>query len=254
MLAGFTPRDGMIEFYSRINALVGANSIVFDLGAGRGAWYHEDTVPFRRNLRTFKGKVAEYIGADVDEVVLENPTTDRNVLIKDGIIPLPDQSVDLVFCDFVLEHIVDVDKFKAELDRIVKPGGYFCGRTPHKNCYFSLAARLVKNENHVRWLRKVQPKKKERDTFPTAYRLNTLGTVKRLFSGGWDDYSYIFTDRPAYYFGKKFIYDGMSMLHRIAPPFFTGCLFVFMVKRGKPQTTGSWAGDDHPHPDVKNAG
>ena len=234
MLAGFAPRDGSIEFYSRINALIEPRYTVLDLGAGRGAWYHEDSVPFRRTLRNFKGKVADYVGADVDPAVLDNPTTDRNVVIKDGLIPLPDNSVDLVFCDFVLEHVADVDKFKSELNRIVKPGGYFCGRTPHKNCYFSIGARLVKNENHVRWLRKIQPKKKAQDTFPTTYRLNTLAAIRTVFSD-WQNFSYIFTDRPAYYFGSKFVYDAMAVVHRIAPSWFTGCLFVFLKKPGAPQ-------------------
>ena len=230
MLGGYPPGDGVVEYYSRINALIEPEFTVLDLGAGRGMWYFEDPVEFRRELRSIKGRVAEFIGADVDEVVLTNPTTDRNIVIQDGVIPLPDCSVDLVLCDFVLEHVLDVAAFKAEVDRIVKPGGYFCARTPHTACYVSLAARLVRNESHAHWLRKVQPTKRSQDVFPTAYRLNTLRAIRRVFAN-WDDHSYIFCAAPSYYFGRKIVFHLLSGLHRIAPRWFSGCLFVFLVKR-----------------------
>jgi len=229
MLGQFSPADGSVEFYSRINALLQPEFTVLDLGAGRGAWYFDKSAQYRKTLRTMKGKVARCIGADVDQAVLTNPATDQNVIITNGIVPLPDGSVDLIICDFVVEHIVDVASFKSEVNRLLKPGGFFCARTPHKASYFSLIARLVKNHNHIRWLRRVQPAKKEEDTFPTAYRCNTLGAVRRVFSG-WDDYTYIYTAEPAYFFGSKVMYKVMSVLHRIAPPSFTGCLFIFLIK------------------------
>jgi len=229
MLAGFMPLDGSIEFYSRVNALLRPNFTVLDLGAGRGAWNFDDTSSYRRVLRAMKGKVAQYVGADVDSAVMSNPATDMNLIVKDGIIPMSDASVDLVICDFVLEHVVDTEKFKNEVSRVLKEGGYFCARTPHRASYFSVMARLVKNANHVRWLRKVQPRKKEEDTFPTAYRCNTLSSVRRVFRG-WKDFTYIYTATPAYYFGRKSVFKFMSILHRIAPPSFTGCLFIFLVK------------------------
>src|SRR5882757_4977834 len=81
MLGRFTSRDGTIEFYNRINALLQPDFKVLDLGAGRGAWYYSEKTEYKRMLRNLRGKVREYIGADVDSAVLANPTTDRNVLI-----------------------------------------------------------------------------------------------------------------------------------------------------------------------------
>ena len=228
MLASFMPLDGSIEFYSRINALLQPTFTVLDVGAGRGAWYFDDTSSYRRSLRSIKGKVAEYIGADVDEAVLTNQATDRNLIVTNGAIPLPNASVDLMICDFVLEHVVEIDAFKNEVARVLKPGGFFCARTPHKASYFSVMARLVKNANHIQWLRKVQPRKKEEDTFPTAYRCNTLTAVNKVFRG-WKNYTYIYSAVPGYFFGKKSIFRVMSILHRLAPPSLTGCLFIFLV-------------------------
>jgi len=227
MLGGFTSQDGTVQFYSRVNAILQPGFRVLDLGAGRGSWYYTEKSEFKRKLREFRGKVTEYIGADVDTAVLGNPTTDRNVLIKDGLFPIGDGEVDVVVCDWVLEHIVDVDAFRTEVHRVLKQGGFFCARTPHSLNYVSLFARLVKNSSHVRWLRWIQPKRKAEDAFPTAYRCNTLKAVGRCFKG-WQNYTYIYTAEPSYYFGREWVFRLMNIVHRLAPRTLTGCLFVFL--------------------------
>jgi SAM-dependent methyltransferase len=176
-----------------------------------------------------KGKVAEYIGADVDTAVLGNPTTDRNVLIKDGLLPLGDGEIDVVICDWVLEHIVDVASFTREIDRVLKTGGFFCARTPHSFSYVSLAARAVKNSSHVRFLRWIQPNREAQDAFPTAYQCNTLGGVARRFDG-WENFTYLYTAEPSYYFGRKPVFHFMNLMHRFLPRVMTGSLFIFLRK------------------------
>jgi SAM-dependent methyltransferase len=229
MLGGFTSRDGTIEFYNRLNALLQPGFKVLDLGAGRGAWYYAKIPEYKRILRNLKGKVAEYIGADVDTAVLGNPTTDRNVLIKDGVLPLGDGEVDVVVCDWVLEHVLDVASFKREVERVLKPGGFFCARTPHSFSYVSLAARVIKNSSHVKFLRWVQPNRGAQDAFPTAFRCNTLAAVARRF-GGWTSYTYLYTAEPSYYFGSKPVFHFMNLMHRLLPRAMTGSLYIFLRK------------------------
>jgi SAM-dependent methyltransferase len=229
MLGGFTSQDGTVQFYTRINAILRRDFTVLDLGAGRGSWHYLEKSEFKRELRQLRGKVGEYIGADVDTAVLGNPTTDRNVLIKDGVLPVGDSSVDVIICDWVLEHIVDVESFKSEVHRVLKPGGFLCARTPHSLSYVSLAARMVKNASHVKALRWIQPKRQAEDAFPTAYRCNTLAAVSRCF-GGWENFTYLYTAEPSYYFGRKWLYRVMNLMHRLAPRALTGCLFVFLRK------------------------
>jgi SAM-dependent methyltransferase len=229
MIGGFTSRDGTVEFYSRVNALLRPDFKLLDLGAGRGAWHFMERSPYKRKLREFHGKVAEYIGADVDPAVLGNPTTDRNSLIVNGQLPFGDGEFDIIVSDWVLEHIVDVGAFTKEVERVLKSGGYFCARTPHSFSYWTIAARLVKNSSHVNWLRLVQPKRKPEDAFPTAYRFNTLGAVGRRFSG-WQNFSYIYTAEPSYYFGRKQVFNLLNGVHRVAPRAMTGSLFIFLCK------------------------
>ena len=202
---------------------------VLDFGAGRAGWVEEDDVPVRASMRTIKGKVARFIAADIDPVVLQNQTTDENLLIEDGVVPLPTGSVDLIICDYVLEHVEDPARFVAEVDRLLRPGGYFCARTPHGLNYVSIAARAVRNSQHASILRKVQPTRKAEDVFPTAYKLNSKRAVRRAFKG-FEDYSYLYVPEPSYYFGKKLVFDCLSVAHKLLPAPFVGNIFVFMRK------------------------
>jgi SAM-dependent methyltransferase len=228
-LGGFSSLDGTVEFYGRINALLESNFKVLDLGAGRGAWYFEDRVNYRRSLLDISSKVFEYIGVDVDETVLQNPTTTKNFVIRNGIIPVADSAFDLILCDYVLEHIADLGAFKREVSRVLKPGGYFCGRTPHRLNYVSLVASMIQNANHARWLRRLQPKRKQKDVFPTMYKCNTLNKVAALFIS-WDNYSYLYSPEPQYYFGNKFVFKILFWFHKFAPSVMTANIFIFIRK------------------------
>lgn len=229
LLGNYSSFDGTVEFYGRINALLRPDYCVVDLGAGRGAWWSGDKAPYRRELRRIRGKVAKFIGADVDPVVLQNPTTDENILIQEGAVPLPANSVEMVICDFVFEHILDPERFRCEVDRILKPGGYLCARTPHALNYVTLAARLIRNSQHARWLAMVQPSRQAQDVFPTAYRLNTLRAVEAQFAG-WHNYSYVYPTEPSYYFGQKWMHTGLSLMHKFMPNVVSGNIFAFLQK------------------------
>lgn len=226
---GFSPNDGTIDFYGRINALIRPEMRVLDLGAGRAGWFEDDPVTYRRELRLLKGKVAEVVAADVDDAVMQNRSSDRNVLIENGRIPVPDASFDVVVADYVLEHIVDVPAFRAEIDRVLRPGGHFCARTPHKWSYVSILARLSGNSRHTRILSRAQPTRKEIDVFPTAYRLNTPGAIAASFAG-YASQSFVYRTDPAYFFGSRAVYGVLSLLHRVMPVALCGSFFVFLRK------------------------
>jgi SAM-dependent methyltransferase len=227
---GFSPHDGTLDFYGRINALIHPEMVVLDLGAGRAAWFEDDPIPFRRSVRSLKGKVARLIAADVAPAVLENRAVDEQLLIVDGGIPLENASVDLVICDYVFEHVADPRAFAAEVDRILKPGGWLCARTPHRNNMVSIAARLVSNRRHAAVLSKVQPDRKEIDVFPTVYRLNTRRAIARAFPL-YEDASFVFRSDPAYFLGRKTIFKLLAGFGRFAPASLIGNIFVFLRKR-----------------------
>jgi SAM-dependent methyltransferase len=232
MLGGFTSRDGTIEFFNRVNAILEPHFTVLDFGAGRGSWYFLE-YGYKNRLHSIKGKVANFICADIDEAVLSNPTSDRNIVMSGERVPLEDHSVDVIVADFVLEHIIDVQRFEQEISRLLKPGGYFCARTPHALHYVALFARLIRNTRHVSVLRMIQPARRAEDVFPTAYRLNTLRKVHTVFRN-WTDYSYLHSSEPRYFFGSRRIYQLFELLHAILPKALTGNVFVFLRKSPPP--------------------
>lgn len=228
-IGGFSPNDGTIDFYLRVGSLLKPEHVVLDMGAGRAAWFEDDQCETRRAIRDVKGRVAKMIAADVDDAVFSNRSSDQQVLIVNGKVDLPDASCDVIFADYVLEHIQDAKEFVDEVGRLLKPGGWFCARTPHKYSYVATVSRMIRNDRHAKVLNHVQPDRKEIDVFPALYRLNTLSHVASAFKG-WENRSFIFTPDPAYYFNSKLLFKFQMALHRLMWKEFSGNLFVFVRK------------------------
>lgn len=228
-VGGFLPNDSTVELYLRIRSVLNEDMTVLDLGAGRAEWYYDNSCNIRKDLRSIKNSCHEYICADVDDVVLNNPTSSKNVLIVDGKIPLDNNSCDIIIADYVFEHIEDVKTFVNEIRRVLKNDGYIFARTPHKYEYVAIFARFFKGSFYDFILSKSQPERKEEDMFPTVYKLNTIKTVGKLFSG-FENYSYLYTSNPSYYFGSKFIYYLFVFIHKMSPKIFTSNIHVVLKK------------------------
>ncbi|WP_035990501.1 class I SAM-dependent methyltransferase [Leptolyngbya sp. KIOST-1] len=232
-LGSYNSLDGTVEFYGRIKSLLQPDFKVLDYGAGRGQWFFEDASKYRRSLRDLKTDVKEFIGVDVSPVVLTNPITSRNLHQEQphGSLPLEAESIDIIICDYVLEHlsVADLEFLRREAQRLLKPGGFFCARTPHYwNCV-CVGARLVRQSLHSGALRLFQPERKPEDIFPTQYRCNTHRQVSQWFAG-WSNYSYTYVPEPGYCMGNRYVFALLSLVHRLAPSGLTGNLFVFLQK------------------------
>ncbi len=188
-----------------------------------------------------KGKAKKVIAVDIDPIVLENDSADECLVMTDNLIPVEDVSVDMIISDFVLEHIDDPDSFRDEVDRILRPGGWFCARTPHAFHYITCAARLVPNKMHAAMMRYAQPDRNEIDVFPTRYRMNRLSTLRKLF-GTYEDHSRVIRTKPSYSFGLKPVHWAFSAVHAIAPKPLVGALFIYLKK---PETSGKPTGAPH---------
>ena len=229
LLGGYHELDGTIEFYGRINAILKKSDSVLDLGAGRGSWYSTDNCSYRREIHDLKKKVKYLVGIDIDDAVLENPTTHKNLTMSENKIPLESNSMDIIVADWVLEHVQNPNEFISEIDRVLKPGGIFCARTPHKYKYVSLFASLIKNKIYLKLLKFIQPQRKERDIFPTAYKLNTLQTIRRKFKN-YKDFSYLYTSHPSYYAENQILFKLFAFFHKVLPAVMVSEIFVFSQK------------------------
>lgn len=230
---GFSHVDGTIGFYTRINALLQPQMTVLDFGAGRGQGLQDDPVSYRRELRNLRGKCRRVIGADVDPAIRENPGLDEAHVVAPGAeLPLEAASVDLIVSDHTFEHITDPGRAAKELDRVLKPGGWICARTPNRWGYIALGASLVPNALHVAVLRRLQPHRKVVDVFPTVYRLNTRAALRRYFpTARYQHHSHRHFAEPAYFADSRPLWTLMLLVFRVTPPALAPTWMIFLHKR-----------------------
>ncbi len=95
--------------------------VVVDLGCGRG-----EGVDLVRAVRP----EARWIGADIVQSaeVDERRRSDAEFVTFDGIhLPWGDGEIDLVYTQQVFEHVEEPEPLLAEVARVLRPGGVFCG-------------------------------------------------------------------------------------------------------------------------------
>lgn len=231
-VGGYSRLDGQIEFYTRVNALVGPTSRVLDFGAGRGQWALDPMPEMARRLRLLKGRVAEVVGSDVDDIVTSNPTLDTAVVVELGApLPFEDATFDLVIADHVLEHVnpEDAQAVADDLMRVLKPGGWLAARTPNKWGIIGLGARAIPNKAHTKVLAKLQPGRKAEDVFPTRYAMNTRKHLRQLFAGhGVHVYGH--ASEPQYVGRSPMAWRLAAGVDRLTPPRLAPTLMVFVQK------------------------
>jgi SAM-dependent methyltransferase len=228
---GFSGVDGTIAFYTRVNALLGADSVVVDYGCGRGA-YGDDPVAYRRSLRILRGKAQCVIGLDVNPEAVSNPYIDQFLRLEGDGWPLADGNADLIVCDNVLEHLADPALFFSEARRVLVSGGCLCLRTPNAWSYIALLSRIIPNRAHAPLLARVKKGLEEKDVFPTLYRCNSLPAIRKMlsrfdFKGTVSGYE----AEPSYLAFSKIAYTLGVMHQRLAPGFLRPAIFAFAKKQ-----------------------
>lgn len=230
---GYARDDSSVNFFSRVNALLSPEMTVVDLGAGRGASLlgEED---FLKRLRRLQGKVTKVIGIDVDEAIAEHPFLDERHIVAIGdTYPLESASVDLVVCDWVLEHVAEPDSFAREIHRVLRPGGWFCARTPNRLGYVGIVVNVIPHSIQKRILSHVWPERQEVDVFPTVYKLNTRRAIRKIFPASlWDNYSYFINPPPKYHGNVRALFAVIGTLQSVAPAPMKTDMIVVLRKAG----------------------
>jgi len=228
---GFSDIDGTMAFFTRVNALADPAFVVLDVGCGSGV-YGGDKVTARRNLRVLRGKVRRVIGIDVDEAAKDNPYVDDFLLIRDDDWTIDDDSIDLIVCDSVLEHVERPEVFFSEASRVLRVGGYICIRTTNACSYVGLFSKLIPNRYHPKVTGIVQTDRIEEDVFPTLYRCNTIRTLRAtLHRHGFSDcVVYGYEAEPSYLSFSRVAYRFGVLHRRFAPGYLRPIIFAFGLK------------------------
>jgi len=154
-------------FREEILSVIRPYQHVLDLGAGAG-------IVAQMN---FRGRAARICGVDPDTRVESNPYLNEGKIGVGESIPYPDLSFDVVFADNVLEHLDDPPAVFSEIHRVLKPGGLFLAKTPNRWHYMPIIAQLTPHAFH-QFFNRLRGRT-SRDTFPTRYKVNSPGAVRR---------------------------------------------------------------------------
>jgi SAM-dependent methyltransferase len=228
---GFSKNDGTLAFYSRLNALLTDDMIVLEIGCGRGAAHAVNG--YKSKLRNIKGKVRKVIGVDIDPIGECNISLDEfKLIVEKQKFDIPDNSIDLIFSDFVFEHIKDPHFLLSEVNRTLKPGGYLCVRTTNRWGYVSIISRLIPDRFHRIILNKAQSFRDEIDVFPAYYRMNTHRYFKENFGpNNWEVAIWGVNGVPTYFSMSVFLMKVMDKINNIIPNRYANSLFVFARKK-----------------------
>jgi ubiquinone/menaquinone biosynthesis C-methylase UbiE len=166
--------DNDLYFLKKIKSCMRPGLHVLDLGAGAG-------LKFQYDLKSMVSPSGEVVGADFDPRVCQNPLIHRGVVLTGSVLPFDDESFDLVFSRYVLEHVGNPAELLHEVYRILRPGGMFVFLTPNKWHYVAIASRCTPHSFH-NWYNNFRGRN-ETDTFPTVYQLNSRSEIRRHFTG-----------------------------------------------------------------------
>lgn len=119
--SGFTPDRGTLDYpvlrviREELDLLAAREyGVILDYGAGNS--------PYRPLFRCNR-----YIAADIQQ----NAASSIDIVLDERGISLPDASVDLALCIFVLEHVPDYRATLSDLVRVLKPGGVLFIAVPY---------------------------------------------------------------------------------------------------------------------------
>lgn len=158
-------RDGTEAFYKWLRTGIRNDYVVLNVGAGPTS---------SKKIRSLRGEVSRVVGADIDDIVLQNEDLDEAAVIKNELLPFVDKSFDVVWSDFVLEHVSNPEQFLLEIYRVMKPGASFFFRTPNKHHYVSLIARATPHWFHRRVANRARGLSSDaHKPYPTFFRMNS---------------------------------------------------------------------------------
>ena len=229
---GFSATDGTVMFFNFVQSCCFKTKAktVLDYGAGRGMFWYEDASQYRKHLRDLRNTGAHVTACDIDETVLSHPCSDSQVKIEIGQkLPFDDASFDVIVSENTFEHIEDAQFVASELNRVLRPGGYICARTPNRAGYLRLLAGAVPNRLHAKVLSSVQPDRKAEDVFPTVYKMNSPSQIRSLFPDCNVHYAYTMGE-PSYYFGNWLLYASFKLLHWLLPTRLAPAISFFIHK------------------------
>lgn len=165
--------DGTALFIDTLKKYCNPNFVVLDLGAGSAEGKPE--------FYSIKGLVKVNIGVDSNKEIYKNEIVDKKVLGNVYNLPFHAEAFDLIYADYLLEHIGLADGFVKEVRRVLKKGGFFIFRTPNSYHYVVLIAKAISKISKSTLTNLMRKYGSKNETPSLFYKMNTAGQLKKLF-------------------------------------------------------------------------
>lgn len=142
----------------------------------------------------------------------------RKIAAWGHLIPLPGGSVELIFSEYLMEHVEDPEATLAEAFRVLAPGGTLLWMAPNLWSYSGLLTHLTPTSFHFfvnRLLEPVSVRRAAADVFPTHFNINSIPRIKRLLTAAGFELEELHTiaHRPHYTKVAPLIHQAVSLLH-----------------------------------------
>jgi SAM-dependent methyltransferase len=159
------------EYRTRLTELVRPGMKILHAGCG---WDRNEI------SRQFK-KDCTVVGVDIDSRVGPLFHSEFHLGSLDAL-PFGDSIFDVIFSEYVFEHLTNPQGVLRELKRVLKPDGTILILTPNYYSYKTIAASVTPQKFHVAMGRHRYGSGHEADMYPTMYRCNTKALFERLAS------------------------------------------------------------------------
>jgi SAM-dependent methyltransferase len=197
--------DGTRQFGSLVRTYLRPEMNILNLGAGPGT-----------GRLHFDSEVKAVVGLDPDSAITLNQHVTHRVRGAAEALPFRDETFDLVYMDWVIEHLPSPPTMARNVFRVLRQEGKFLFRTANLLHYSYAIARVTPHSFHQSLL----DGRHDTDPYPTHYRMNTLRAVRRIMAtaGFREDKLLMIEPNPAY-------------LDMSRPTYLVGILYERIVNR-----------------------
>ena len=209
-------RDGTQGLHALCAASIPKGGSILEIGCGPGN-------PTSRHLAT----LGELHGLDPDPQAQSNESLASFARLEGARFPYEDATFDACVSNFVLEHVEHPESHLAEVRRVLRPGGALILRTPNRWHYVALVSAWTPHAFHVAVANRLRALPRDaHDPYPTFYRLNSRGRIRRLAAaaGLRVESLRIIEKEPSYGMSSRLLFAAFLAYERVvnAHPAFEG--------------------------------
>ncbi len=170
-----TMRYSQNEYRDVLLPLLAGQERWLDIGCGHqlfAEWMREDQIRALSSCQMC-------FGIDLDlEGMKKHPDLGNKCVATGYQLPFPNESMDVISANMVIEHVAEPDRLLSEVNRVLRRPGFFIFHTPNRFGYRTRGARLITNQALKNSLVRLLEGRDEGDVFPTFYRLNDRATIR----------------------------------------------------------------------------